>query len=143
VSGKTVYWNQADVAPLVLLTGNESYLASRAISGIKAKLRSQHPDLEVTEVAEGEYSAGLLFTVAAPSLFAEPRLVIINTASEGLLEDLNQLIAEPVENCTVVIRIPNAVGHNGKVKTALGPKALTVACEELKKEAEKLSLIHI
>ena len=106
MSGKTVYWNQAESAPLVLVTGNESYLASRAISSIKSKLRAQHPDLEVTEVAESEYSPGLLFTVAAPSLFAEPRLVIIQTASEGLLEDLTQLVAEPVDNCTVVVRLP-------------------------------------
>lgn len=141
MSGKTVYWNQAEVAPLVLVTGNESYLASRAIAALKARLREEYPDLEVTDVAEGEYSPGLLFTVAAPSLFAEPRLVIINSASEGLLEDLTQLAAEPVENCTVVVRLPNAVGHNGKVKTALGPKSLVVLCEELKKDAEKADFV--
>jgi DNA polymerase-3 subunit delta len=141
VSGKTVYWNQVEIAPLVLVTGNESYLASRAIAGIKSKLREQYPDLEVTEIADGEYSPGLLFTVAAPSLFAEPRLVIINSASEGLVEDLTQIQAEPVENCTVVVRLPNAVGHNGKVKTAIGPKSLVVLCEELKKDAEKADFV--
>ncbi len=141
MSGKTVYWNQADVAPLVLVTGNESYLASRAITAIKSKLRAEHPDLEVTEISEGDYSPGLLFTVAAPSLFAEPRLIIIQSASEGLLEDLNQLVAEPVENCTVVVRLPNAVGHNGKIKTSLGSKSLTISCEELKKDAEKADFV--
>ncbi len=141
MSGKTVYWNQADVAPLVLVTGNESYLASRAITAIKSKLRAEHPDLEVTEISEGDYSPGLLFTVAAPSLFAEPRLIIIQSASEGLLEELNQLVAEPVENCTVVIRLPNAVGHNGKIKTSLGSKSLTISCEELKKDAEKADFV--
>jgi DNA polymerase-3 subunit delta len=141
VSGKTVYWNQVEVAPLVLVTGNESYLASRAIASIKSKLREQYPDLEVTDIPDGEYSPALLFTVAAPSLFAEPRLVIINSASEGLLEDLTQLLAEPIENCTVVVRLPNAVGHNGKVKTSIGPKALVVLCEELKKDAEKAEFV--
>ena len=136
-----MYWNQVEIAPLVLVTGNESYLASRAIAGIKSKLRDQYPDLEVTEIADGEYSPGLLFTVAAPSLFAEPRLVIINSASEGLLEDLMQILAEPVENCTVVVRLPNAVGHNGKVKTAIAPKSLVVLCEELKKDAEKADFV--
>lgn len=136
-----MYWNQVEIAPLVLVTGNESYLASRAIAGIKSKLRDQYPDLEVTEIADGEYSPGLLFTVAAPSLFAEPRLVIINSASEGLLEDLTQILVEPVENCTVVVRLPNAVGHNGKVKTAIAPKSLVVLCEELKKDAEKADFV--
>lgn len=136
-----MYWNQVEVAPLVLVTGNESYLASRAIASIKSKLREQYPDLEVTDIPDGEYSPALLFTVAAPSLFAEPRLVIINSASEGLLEDLTQLLAEPIENCTVVVRLPNAVGHNGKVKTSIGPKALVVLCEELKKDAEKAEFV--
>ncbi len=136
-----MYWNQVEIHPLVLVTGNESYLASRAIAGIKSKLREQYPDLEVTEIADGEYSPGLLFTVAAPSLFAEPRLVIINSASEGLVEDLTKIQAEPVENCTVVVRLPNAVGHDGKVKTAIGPKSLVVLCEELKKDAEKADFV--
>lgn len=141
MSGKTVFWGQAAPAPLVLIAGTEGYLATRAISSIKQQLRSEHSELEVTEITEGEYSPGLLFSVAAPSLFAEPRLIIIFGASEGLLDDLQQLLEHPIESCTVVVRLPNAVGHNGKVKQALGPKALVVSCEELKKDTEKADFI--
>lgn len=137
MSGKTVYWNQATAAPLVLVTGTESYLAARAIAKIKQQLRADYPELEITEIPEGDYSPGLLFTVAAPSLFAEPRLIVIYSAGEGLLDDLEQLVADPIEACTVVVRIPNAVGQNGKVKQGLGPKALNVACEELRKDSDK------
>ena len=141
MSGKTVYWNQAVAADLVLVTGTESYLASRAISKIKQQLKSLHPEIEITEIAEGEYSPGLLFTVAAPSLFAEPRLLIIQSASEGLLGDLQKLVEEPIEACAVVVRLPNAVGHNGKVKQALSPKALSVTCDELRKDADKADFV--
>jgi DNA polymerase-3 subunit delta len=141
VIGKTVYWDAATAAELVLVTGNEGYLASRAISKIKAELRQAFQDLEITEIGEGEYTPGLLFNVAAPSLFAEPRLVIIQTASDGLLEDLQRLVAEPVEACTVIVRLPNAVGHNGKVKTALSKHSLVISCEELKKDAEKADFV--
>ncbi|MFM1951171.1 MAG: polymerase subunit delta [Actinomycetota bacterium] len=138
-----MYWQQAQAAPLVLITGTENYLASRALSSIKRQLKDEAPELEITEFEDGEYSSGMLFSVAAPSLFAEPRLITIQGASEGLLEDLEQLIAEPVENCTVVVRLPNAVGHNGKVKQALSSKALNVACDELKKDADKADFVKM
>ena len=138
-----MYWQQAQAAPLVLITGTENYLASRALSSIKRQLKDEAPELEITEFEDGEYSSGMLFSVAAPSLFAEPRLITIQGASEGLLEDLEQLIAEPVENCTVVVRLPNAVGHNGKVKQALSSKAFNVVCDELKKDAEKADFVKM
>ena len=139
--GKTVSWNQIASAPLILVSGPESYLASRAISSLKKLLKSEHPNLEVTEVADGDYSAGLLVSLATPSLFAEPRMIIIQSASEGLLADLEQYLQLAVEECTVVVRLPNAVGHNGKVKSTLSPKALNVVCDEMKKDADRASFV--
>jgi len=91
-NGRTVSWHQAEPANLVLISGPESYFASRASRLIKDKLRANNEGLEVNEVAEGEYSPGLIFSLASPSLFNEPRLVIIGSASEGLAEDLEQLL---------------------------------------------------
>jgi len=108
---------------------------------IKDKLRASHEDLEVNEVADGEYSPGLIFSLASPSLFNEPRLVIIGSASEGLAEDLEQLLLEPAENCTIVVRIPNLVGHNGKLKKQLSASALNVSCEEVKKDVDRIDFI--
>ena len=139
--GKTVSWNQISRAPLILVSGPESYLASRAIASLKKTLRLEYPNLEVNEVSEGEYSPGLLVSLATPSLFAEPRLIIIQSASEGLAADLEQYLGLGVEDCTVLVRIPNAVGHNGKVKTALGSKALNIACDEMKKDADRASFV--
>ena len=139
---KTVYWNQAAPYSLVLITGTEGYLAGRAIRKIKEELRENHPDLEVLEVAEGDYSPSMLFSVAAPSLFAEPRLVLIAGAGEGLLDDLENYVANPIDNCTVVVRIPNSVGQNGKIKTQLAKSALTVSCEEVKKDSDRAEFIR-
>ena len=140
---KTVYWNQAVPAPLVLITGTESYLASRALRSIKSALRTQFPELEVIEVGDGEYSPGLLFSVATPSLFAEPRLIIVSGSGEGLLEDLLHYAAEPIDSCFLVIRLPNSIGQNGKIKTQLSKSALTVSCEEIKKDAERAEFIKL
>lgn len=140
--GKTVGWRQILAAPLVMVSGSESYLVSRSISQLKSSLRLEHANLEVIEVAEGEYSPGLLVSLAAPSLFAEPRLILISSASEGLMEDLNQYLGLEVEDCTVVIRLPNSVGHNGKIKSSLSKLALNVVCDELKKDAEKSGFVQ-
>jgi DNA polymerase-3 subunit delta len=139
--GKTVSWNQITSAPLILVSGPESYLASRAISALKKAVRIQTPNLEVTEVSDGEYSPGMLVSLATPSLFSEPRLIVIQSASEGLVSDLEEYLGLAVEDCTVVVRIPNAVGHNGKVKSALSAKSLNVVCDEMKKDSDRAAFV--
>ncbi len=141
-SGKTVNWHQASSWPLVIVSGPENYLAARAIRQIKNQLRSEHENLEINEVYEGEYSPGLLVSLAAPSLFNEPRLVVIQGASEGLLDDLQGLMSNPADNCTVIVRIPNLVGHNGKVKKELASLALNVTCDEVKKDSDRIDFVN-
>ena len=137
----TVHWFDAKPAPLVLVVGPENYLASKAIRLIREALRGEFAELEVSEIPEGGYSAGSLFDYASPSLFAEPRLVIIQGAGEGLLEDLKQLVDNPVDSCTVIVRLPNMVGHSGKIRKELAKQALSVSCEELKKDAERIDFV--
>jgi DNA polymerase-3 subunit delta len=67
---------------------------------------------------------------------------LIQGAAEGLLADLKTFLEDPAEEVSVVVRIPNLVGHNGKVAKEVGPKALTVACEELKRENDKLDFVR-
>ncbi len=141
-NGKTVSWHQAAAWPLVIISGPETYFASRAIRQIKNQLRVEHEELEVSEVAEGEYSPGLLFSLAAPSLFNEPRLVVIQSASEGLLEDIQSLMSDPAQNSTIVIRTPNLVGQNGKVKKELASLALNISCDEVKKDSDRIDFIN-
>lgn len=140
--GVSVSWSQIANAPLILISGSENYLASRAIGLLKSKLRAEHKDLEVTELTDGDYSPGMLISIVAPSLFASPRLVVFQAAAEGLLDDLSQYLDMQIEDCTVVVSIPNAVGHNGKLKNALSGKALNVICDELKKDSDRTSFVQ-
>lgn len=141
-AGKTVSWNQAEPFPLLSVFGADQYLASRAISRVKKELKNRHPELEVTEIAEGDYSSGLLLSIASPSLFGEPKLLVINGASEFLASDLEAYLQEPNPDCTVLVRLPNLVGHNGKFKTKFAKTALNISCEEIKRDADKLDFIR-
>lgn len=138
---RVIAWDEAVAAPVLLVAGSESYLASRSICKIRNQLRAEYPSLEMTEISEGEYRPGMLFELASPSLFAEPRLVIIHSAAEGLLEDLATLISNPAEDVTVIVRIPNLVGHNGKIRKEIGAKVPVIACEELKRESDKVDFV--
>jgi len=140
-AGKTLSWNQAAAATLVVVSGSEHYLASRAITRIKQDLRSTNPDLEVDDIAEGDYANGLLFSLASPSLFGEARLVVIHGAAEELAVDMEKYLKEPNPDCTVIVRLPNLVGHNGKFKTKFSKQAVNIACEELKRDNDKLAFI--
>ena len=128
-------------AQLTLVSGAENYLAQRAITRIKRGLLDANPALEISEVLEGEYSSGLLLSLAAPSLFDEDRLVVIYGGSEELIKDLETYLENPAQGCSIVVRIPNQVGQNAKLKSTFAKQALNVVCEELKKDAEKLEFI--
>lgn len=141
-AGKTLSWNQAEAAALVVVSGPEHYLASRAISRIRQELRNANPDLEIDEIAEGEYANGLLFSLASPSLFGEARLVVIHGAAEELASDMERYLLEPNPSCTVIVRLPNLVGHNGKFKTKFSKQAVNVVCEELKRDSDKMAFIN-
>lgn len=136
-----VNWNEAKPAPLVFIAGSESYLAGRAIRQIKQSLKDEFPDLEISEIADGEYRAGALFELAAPSLFGEPRLIIIHGPAEGLKEDLKQYLEQPADSVSVVVRLSNLVGHSGSIRKDLAKSALVVACEELKKDSERIDFV--
>ncbi len=137
-----INWHEAKPAPLVFITGSESYLAARAIRQIRQELKSQFADLEISEIADGDYRAGALFDYAAPSLFGEPRMVIIHGAAEGLKEDLRQYIEQPADSVTVVVRLSNLVGHSGSIRRDLAKQALVVSCEELKKDSERIDFVN-
>lgn len=138
---RVVDWDKAQPAPVVLIMGPETSLASKALASIRSQLRAANPQLEVSEIAEGDYTPGLILELASPSLFAEPRLLVIQSAQEGLLADLGQHLAAPVADVTIVVRIPNLVGHNGKVRKEIGPKALVVNCDELKRDSDKIEFV--
>ena len=141
-AGKTVGWSEATAFPLVIVSGSEHYLAARAISRIRRTLHDANPALEISEVAEGDYQLGTLLTLASPSLFGDERLVIVHGATEDLVPDCETFLNDAVEGCTVIVRLPNAVGHNGKFKAAFSKRALNVVCDELKKDTEKLDFIR-
>lgn len=136
-------WMDVTPAPVVLISGPEEFFADRASQRIRDLLRDAHSELEVHDVDAASYGAGELFTIASPSLFAEPRLIRVTgveKCSDAFIEDAKRYIKDPAEDTTLVLR--HTSGQRGKalLDAVRGTKgALEVPCPELKKDQERLA----
>lgn len=140
-------FDEARPAPVVLISGAEQFLADRASRSIRDTLRSIDPALEVHDIDAAGYSAGELFTLASPSLFAEPRLLRVEgveRSSDAFLEDAKRYLETPAEDTTLVLR--HAGGARGKAlldavrgDAGAAAGAIEVLCPELKRDAERMA----
>lgn len=137
-------WSEARPAPVVLVSGPEGFLADRASQAIRAALLEAHSDLEVHDVDAAGYTAGELFTIASPSLFAEPRLIRVEgveKCSDAFLEDAKRYVSEPADDTTLVLR--HGGGQRGKALLDLvrggAGGGVEVLCAEVKKDQERLA----
>lgn len=140
-------FDEARPAPVVLISGPEQFLADRASRSIREALRVSDAALEIHDIDAAGYGAGELFTVASPSLFAEPRLIRVEgveKASDAFLEDAKRYLTQPAEDTTLVLR--HASGQRGKalldaVRGDAGASigAVEVVCAEIKKDGDRLS----
>lgn len=140
-------YDAARPAPVVLISGPEQFLADRAGRVIREALREADPALEIHDVEASGYTAGELFTIASPSLFAEPRLIRVEgveKASDAFIEDAKRYLGQPAEDTTLVLR--HSGGQRGKalldaVRGAPGQTigAIEIVCAEVKRDADRLA----
>jgi DNA polymerase III subunit delta len=135
-------WNNAKPAPIVLVSGAESFLADRATQRIREILRDADASLEVSNLDAANYVSGQLLTLASPSLFGEPRLIRVTDVEkcndEFLLEMLDYA-QSPDGDTTIVLR--HGGGVRGKklldtLRSGTGG-AVEVICTELKSDNDK------
>lgn len=144
---KQVNWRDAKPAPIVFVSGPEDYLAERAIRQIRDGLKKVESGLEVHEVQASDYASGQLTALASPSLFMEPRLVIISgfeKCSDALIEDGLLYLSDPSQDTTVVLRHNSSSVRGKKLIEAIRASdlAVEIACAEIKKDSEKSAFIQ-
>ena len=146
VKAKQMDWRKASPAPIVFVSGPEEYLAGRAMREIRDQLRKLDAALEVHEIEAADYSAGTLINITSPSLFAEPRLVIIRgveKCSDDLITDGLEYLANPTEDTTVILRHNGSSVRGKKLVEAIRDTELAVeiACADIKKDAERQAFV--
>lgn len=131
-------------APVVLISGPEQFLADRASRLIRDALRERDAALEIHDLDAAAYTSGELFTVASPSLFAEPRLIRVDSVekcSDAFLDDAKRYVEEPADDTTLVLR--HSGGQRGKalldlVRSGTGG-GIEIVCAEIKKDQDRFT----
>jgi DNA polymerase-3 subunit delta len=140
-------WRATAPHPVVFVSGPEEYFAGRAIRSLREKLREVDAALEIHEIDAADYQAGQLLNITSPSLFAEPRLVIISgfeRCSDELITDGLKYIENPTSDATVILRHTGSSVRGKKLVDAIraSPNCAEVACLAIKGDGEKLAFVH-
>ena len=143
---KQVDWRSVRPAPVVFVSGNEEYFASRAIRAVREQLRAKDSSLEVNEIDAADYVAGQIYELTAPSLFGEPRLLIIRGVerlTDALITDGLTYIENPADDVTVIFRHNSSSVRGKKLVDALKANEHTalVLAEKLGKDPEKSAFV--
>lgn len=139
-----VSWDQAQLAPVVLVRGGEGLLADRAVSRLLRQARQADPATEVARVEAATYELHQLDTLVSPSLFGEPRLVLVpelEQMNDALLNDLLTYLPRADPEVHVILR--HNGGQRGKrlldaIKASPYP---VVSCETVKSPKDKAALV--
>lgn len=144
---KEVHWRAATAAPIVFISGPQEFLANRSIRAIREQMREVDEALEVHEIEASSYSSGQLLNLTSPSLFAEPRLLIIRgvekSTDELITDGLNYLL-NPTEDTAVIFRHNSSSVRGKKLIEAIRSSnlAIEIACLDLKKDQERMQFIQ-
>lgn len=144
-------WREATPAPVVVVTGAEKLLASRAVDRVVHAVRAAAAGgeagtaVEVTELSADAYESGSLSVLASPSLFEEPRVVLVRglaEADDALQLDVLAYLADPQDDVVLVLH------HGGgpKAKKVLdtakaSPGAVWVDCPAVKYDNDRLAFV--
>lgn len=143
---KQVEWRKATPWPIVLAFGAEDYLVNRTVRSIREQLKAQHPDLEVREIEAADYSTGQLLDLTSPSLFAEPRLLVIRSVercSDDLITDTIDYVVAPSSDTTVIFTHSAATVRGKKMLDAmrLSANVCEVPCAKLKGDQDRAAFV--
>jgi DNA polymerase-3 subunit delta len=96
---------QSPFGRLVLIIGPEALLSDRAVDALRHRMRSESPDVEISEIEAARVDAGKLAEITSPSLFSSRRAAVINdleTLAPELDAELVNLAAAQISDLAVI-----------------------------------------
>lgn len=138
---RALTWDTAVLAPIVLVQGAEGLLVDRALDSLGVQSKTADPQTEKTTLAAAAYQSGMLSFLTSPSLFGEPRLVVIDnleTTTDALITDVIDYLENPAPDVWLVLAHRGGV-RGKKMLDALKKSGFPViACEPVKRDGDKL-----
>ncbi len=137
--------SRAEPSALTLITGDEMLLVDRAIWRATAAARRVEPGAERRDAVGAGLSAGEFWDLVAPSLFAEPRVVVIRGAQEAAKDVATALIgycADPVEGVTLLVHHAGGARNKPIVDALTTAGAAVVVCNKITRLAERIDFVR-
>jgi len=125
-----------------LILGSEGALSDRAVNKLTAELKEKN--CEITNLFAGETIVGDIADALAPSLFSENRALILRDLQdlpEDNREEITRYLLTPDPTMTVVFVHKGGVKGKALLDAIKKVKPEIIACEPLKKEAEKEAFV--
>ncbi|GAB2548395.1 DNA polymerase III subunit delta [Brachybacterium huguangmaarense] len=139
-----VMWHSVDLAPIVLLHGTEPLLAQRALERLREQARSRDPETAMLDLGAEGTGESSLAQVASPSLFGEPRFVVVpdlQSAAESLIGEIDAYRSAPEPDVSLVL-IHRGGTRGKKLLDALrGAGVPRVPCDPIKRPADKQTFV--
>ncbi|MGN2640838.1 DNA polymerase III subunit delta [Nocardia takedensis] len=135
-------------ASVHLVLGDEELLVERAIAEVVGRVRAVAPDPEavpVDRLRAGDASTAELAELLSPSLFAEDRVIVLESAAEAGKEAVSvitQAASDPPDG--VVLMVVHSGGGRAKALVPALQKvgAVTHDCAKLTKAAERVEFVR-
>lgn len=133
------------VPPFVLVSGDEPLLIDRAIGRTLAAVRKAEPDVERRERPVTGLTPGEFADMVAPSLFAEPRVVVLRGAQESAKELAGTVIDyldDPAEGVVLIVHHTGAARNKPLADALRRHDAAVFTCNRIKKPAELADFVR-
>ena len=130
---------------VVLLVGDDEFLAARAVDQVTAAARRADPDIDVVERTGTDVGAAELTEMVSPSLFGGRRLVVIADVQDlrvPVVEQLVRVIRGGADDLCLVLQ--HTGGAKGKAVLTAGRdvQATEISCARLTRPDERLAFVR-
>lgn len=129
----------------MLVVGDEPLLVDRAVSSAVTAARRADPDVERREALATALTPMEFVDLVAPSLFAEPRVVVIRQAHESSKEIAAALLdyaKNPVEGVVLVVQHVGGARNKALADGLRKAGAAVMTCNKLTKPAERIEFVR-
>ncbi|GAA2528730.1 DNA polymerase III subunit delta [Rarobacter incanus] len=137
-------WDKAVLAPVVLVSGAEGLLVDRAVAQLREQAVFANPELERTTVDAAAYQGGNLEVLTSPSLFGEPRFIVIDNVqacTDPLIPDVIAYLGSTEPDVYLVLVHRGGVRGKKLLDALKAAKVPRVVCDAIKKDADKAQFV--
>jgi len=135
----------ANLAPVLLVLGDEELLATRAVADAVEAVRSVDPDTDVREYETGSLTPGEIAEMLSPSLFGGRRVLVLRSGQDARKDLASALLAyakNPDPEVTLVVTHVGGAKGKAFADGLRNAGATVVPAAKLKRDHERIAFVR-